>query len=183
MFNFTIIIIFYVCNKRYYNKFLTLNILMVFTKINKEIFQFTVKNWPYKHARTKRLAFVAQKPDARRLDPAVSQEAPTPSSTPSTTSTTIQGSSSSGSEGPTTVAPRTGSLASRRSSRASGRPFWTYEMLPNNDQSPPVSKMRVNFPPEMRDRRPSRSVMMPRRHRSMSAWSDISRSSWRLDER
>ncbi|KAJ8945022.1 hypothetical protein NQ318_016268 [Aromia moschata] len=65
-----------------------------------------------------------------------------------------------------------------------GAAGWTYEMLPNGDQSPslPVSRARVNFPPDTLDRRPSRPFPIPRRNRSMSAWSDISRSSWRLDE-
>lgn len=60
---------------------------------------------------------------------------------------------------------------------------WTYEMLPNADVSPQLPKARVNFLPETMDRRRSRSLLIPRRNRSMSAWSDISRSSWRLDER
>ncbi|XP_017771442.1 PREDICTED: uncharacterized protein LOC108558897 [Nicrophorus vespilloides] len=56
-------------------------------------------------------------------------------------------------------------------------------MLPNGEYSPQTAKVRVNFPPDTLDRRHSRSLLIPRRNRSMSAWSDISRSSWRLDER
>ncbi len=51
--------------------------------------------------------------------------------------------------------------------------------------SPPqVTKMMVNFTPETLDRRPSRnSIFNIRKNRSFSIWSDVSRSSWRLDER
>lgn len=73
---------------------------------------------------------------------------------------------------------------SRRSSRAEG-PQWTYEMLPNGEQhlqqTPP--RFRVNFPPDTLDRRQSKIGLQSRRNRSMSTWSEMSRSSWRLDER
>lgn len=47
---------------------------------------------------------------------------------------------------------------------------------------PPL--VRVNFPPHSRNRRTSK-IQQPfqRRGRSMSAWSDVSRSSFRLEER
>lgn len=71
---------------------------------------------------------------------------------------------------------------SRRSSRADG-PQWTYEMLPNGEYLQQTPKFRVNFPPDTLDRRHSRIGLQPRRNRSMSTWSEMSRSSWRLDER
>lgn len=72
---------------------------------------------------------------------------------------------------------------SRRSSRAEG-PQWTYEMLPNGEYLQQTPKFRVNFPPDTFDRRQSKIGLQSRsRNRSMSTWSEMSRSSWRLDER
>lgn len=100
----------------------------------------------------------------------------------------------------------------KQSSRISYRhPWWPmYEMIPDGTSSEfllaePVdpggedekeeekeerkfTAVRVNFPPDMdtSSRRGSRyfqSQTIRRRSRSMSAWSDISRSSWKLDER
>lgn len=97
-------------------------------------------------------------------------------------------------------------------SRVSYRhPWWPmYEMIPDGTSSEfllaePVdpegedekeedkeerrpTTVRVNFPPDIdtTSRRGSRyfqSQTVRRRSRSMSAWSDISRSSWKLDER
>jgi hypothetical protein len=80
-------------------------------------------------------------------------------------------------------------------------PGWNYEMLPDPGDGvsdillmdelsssdttvryPPL--VRVNFPPHSRNRRTSK-IQQPfqRRGRSMSAWSDVSRSSFRLEER
>lgn len=48
------------------------------------------------------------------------------------------------------------------------------------DQPSSRASTKVNFPPELEPRRATASY---RRHRSMSAWSDISRSSIRFEER
>ncbi|KAG7312981.1 hypothetical protein JYU34_000053, partial [Plutella xylostella] len=85
---------------------------------------------------------------------------------------------------------------------AAARPGYGYEALsPASDNSEPDDDMemsaeaegeaeadqpssrastKVNFPPELEPRRATASY---RRHRSMSAWSDISRSSIRFEER
>ncbi|XP_024941358.1 uncharacterized protein LOC107268285 isoform X2 [Cephus cinctus] len=80
---------------------------------------------------------------------------------------------------------------------------WEYEALPdlhtstvvtpsstppNNAQKVPGSSPRVNFQPDnlaTTRRRSSARLAAPsrRRSRSMSAWSDLSRSSFRMDER
>ncbi|GJQ67669.1 putative APOBEC1 complementation factor [Trypoxylus dichotomus] len=70
----------------------------------------------------------------------------------------------------------------RKSSRASV-PYWTYEMLPNGETSPQINRARVNFPPETLERPHNRSTIRRRRARSMSAWSDLSRLSFQMDER
>ncbi|KAJ8981201.1 hypothetical protein NQ317_014845 [Molorchus minor] len=111
-----------------------------------------------------------------------------PSRAAQTTTIDLPSPDDSCSDGASTVAPQTDSLGSRRSSRAAdmGGVCWTYDLLPSSDPSPSQAaapKARVNFHPDMYDRRPSRTFLIPKRNRSMSAWSDISRSSWRLDDR